>query len=94
MRRYGRIALCAGSLALSLPATAQTLRVAVSSPVTSIDPHYHNLAPNISLSTQIFNRLVEQDEHARLIPGLAEFLEAGGSRYMGAQAARCEVPER
>jgi hypothetical protein len=26
MRRYGRIALCAGSLALSLPATAQTLR--------------------------------------------------------------------
>ena len=72
MRRYGRIALCAGSLALSLPAAAQTLRVAVSSPVTSIDPHYHNLAPNISLSTQIFNRLVEQDEHARLIPGLAE----------------------
>jgi peptide/nickel transport system substrate-binding protein len=72
MRRYGRIALCAGSLALSLPATAQTLRVAVSSPVTSIDPHYHNLAPNISLSTQIFNRLVEQDEHARLVSGLAE----------------------
>ena len=66
-----RIALCAGLAAIALPATGQTLRVAVSSPVTSIDPHYHNLAPNTSLATQIFNRLIEQDEHARLVPGLA-----------------------
>jgi peptide/nickel transport system substrate-binding protein len=57
---------------LALPVAAQTLQVAVSSAVTSIDPHYHNLAPNISLSTQIFNRLVEMDEHAQLVPGLAE----------------------
>ncbi len=56
----------------ALPAVGQTLQVAVSSPVTSIDPHYHNLAPNISLSTQIFNRLVEMDEHAHLVPGLAD----------------------
>ena len=55
----------------ALPAAGQTLQVAVSSPVTSIDPHYHNLAPNISLSTQIFNRLIETDEHAQLVPGLA-----------------------
>lgn len=71
MIRSTGIALCAGLAALALPASAQTLRVAVSSPVTSIDPHYHNLAPNISLSTQIFNRLVEMDAHAHLIPGLA-----------------------
>jgi peptide/nickel transport system substrate-binding protein len=70
---YGaRIALCAALAVYALPAPGQTLRVAVSSPVTSIDPHYHNLGPNNSLATQIFDRLVEQDEHARLVPGLAE----------------------
>jgi peptide/nickel transport system substrate-binding protein len=69
---YGmRMALCATLAAFALPAAAQTLKVAVSSAVTSIDPHYHNLAPNISLSTQIFNRLVEMDANAHLMPGLA-----------------------
>jgi len=71
MRLAVRRALCAGLVSFALPAAAQTLRVAVSSPVTSIDPHYHNLAPNNSLATQIFGRLIEQDEHARLVPGLA-----------------------
>jgi peptide/nickel transport system substrate-binding protein len=50
---------------------AQTLNIGVSAPVTSIDPHYHNLAPNISLSAQIFDELVEMDGNARLVPGLA-----------------------
>ena len=71
MRRGVRIALCAALAMSALPAAGQTLQVAVSSPVTSIDPHYHNLAPNISLSSQIFNRLIEMDEHAQLVPGLA-----------------------
>ena len=71
MRHRLGIALCT-ALATALPASAQTLKVAVSSPVTSIDPHYHNLAPNNSLASQIFNRLVEMDEKAHLEPGLAE----------------------
>src|SRR5262245_2764154 len=71
MRHSLRIALCAGLATFALPAAAQTLRVAVSSPVTSIDPHYHNLAPNNSLAVQIFGQLIQQDEHARLEPGLA-----------------------
>jgi peptide/nickel transport system substrate-binding protein len=71
MRRGVPIALCAALTMSLLPASGQTLQVAVSSPVTSIDPHYHNLAPNISLSSQIFNRLIETDEHAQLVPGLA-----------------------
>ncbi|HEX3399350.1 MAG TPA: ABC transporter substrate-binding protein [Acetobacteraceae bacterium] len=71
MRLGARITLCAALTVCALPAFGQTLKVAVSSPVTSIDPHYHNLAPNISLSTQIFNRLIEMDEHAHLVPGLA-----------------------
>jgi peptide/nickel transport system substrate-binding protein len=57
---------------LALPAAAQTLRVGVSSAVTSIDPHYHNLAPNDSLAAQIFDQLVEMDVRQRPQPGLAE----------------------
>ena len=34
------------------------------------------------------------DEHARLVPGPRRILEAGRARHLGAQAARCEVPER
>ncbi len=71
MRLSIRIAFCAALAAAALPASGQTLRVAVSSPVTSIDPHYHNLAPNISLSSQIFGRLVETDAHAHPVPRLA-----------------------
>jgi peptide/nickel transport system substrate-binding protein len=66
-----RSALCAALAAFALPALGQTLKVAVSSPVTSIDPHYHNLSPNLSLALQIYNRLVEMDAHQRPIPGLA-----------------------
>ena len=66
-----RLALSAALMATALPAAAQTLKIAVSSPVTSIDPHYHNLGPNNSLATQIYDRLVNVDEHARLVPGLA-----------------------
>jgi peptide/nickel transport system substrate-binding protein len=66
-------ALCGAALALATPrAEAQTLRVGVSSAVTSIDPHYHNLSPNISLAAQIFDALVEYDVHQKPVPGLAE----------------------
>src|SRR5690242_21605967 len=71
MSMSNRMALALCTVLLAAPASAQTLKVAVSSPVTSIDPHYHNLAPNNSLASQIFNRLVETDEHAQLVPGLA-----------------------
>jgi peptide/nickel transport system substrate-binding protein len=58
-------------LLAAAPVDAQVLNVGVSAPVTSIDPHYHNLAPNISLSQQIFDQLVEMDASDRLVPGLA-----------------------
>jgi peptide/nickel transport system substrate-binding protein len=72
MRAIFRLAVCA-AMAAAAPAAAnaQTLRVGVSSAVTSMDPHYHNLAPNTSIAAQIFDRLVEADEHQRPIPGLA-----------------------
>jgi peptide/nickel transport system substrate-binding protein len=71
MRRTIGLALGAALALAAVPAGAQTLNVGVSAPVTSIDPHYHNLAPNISLSAQIFDELVEMDADARLVRGLA-----------------------
>jgi peptide/nickel transport system substrate-binding protein len=52
-------------------ASAQTLNIASSAPVTSIDPHYHTLSPNESLDSHIYERLVERDAAGHMIPGLA-----------------------
>lgn len=59
------------ALAFAHAASAQTLTVASSAPVTSIDPHYHTLSPNESLDSQIYERLVERDAHGNMVPGLA-----------------------
>ena len=37
-----------------------------------MDPHYHNLSPNNSLLSHIFESLVGQDERQKLTPDLAE----------------------
>ncbi len=74
--RTPRLACAAAALALGLAAPAsglaQTLTIGVGAAVTSIDPHYHNLAPNLSMGMHIFDRLVERDARARTYPGLAE----------------------
>ena len=53
------------------PSGAQTLRIALSSEPTSVDPHYHDLAPNNALASHIYGTLADTDEAQRLIPGLA-----------------------
>ncbi|HEV2431427.1 MAG TPA: ABC transporter substrate-binding protein [Burkholderiales bacterium] len=53
-------------------ATAQELRIGLASEPTAMDPHYHNLSPNNSLLSHIFESLVGQDERQRLTPDLAE----------------------
>ncbi len=68
--RFARLALAIGLLVPSLGFT-QTLTIASSAPVTSIDPHYHTLSPNESLDSHIFERLVDRDAAGHLIPGLA-----------------------
>ena len=55
----------------AVPGWAQTLNMAVGAPVTSLDPHYHQLSPNNAVSDMIFDRLVSTDAQARNIPGLA-----------------------
>ena len=72
MRSTIGLAFCAAlATAAAAPVVAQTLRVGVSAPVTSIDPHYHNLAPNNSLASQIFDTLTDIDPHGHLAPRLA-----------------------
>ncbi|HSA88824.1 MAG TPA: ABC transporter substrate-binding protein [Burkholderiales bacterium] len=60
----------------SAGAAAQELRVGLGSEPTAMDPHYHNLSPNNSLLSHIFESLVGQDERQRLTPDLAESWKA------------------
>ena len=57
-------------------AAAQELRIGLASEPTAMDPHYHNLSPNNSLLSHIFERLVGQDERQRMVPDLAESWKA------------------
>ncbi|MCB1740394.1 MAG: ABC transporter substrate-binding protein, partial [Gammaproteobacteria bacterium] len=63
-------------IAASNAAQARELVVGLASEPTSIDPHFHNLGPNNSLLSHIFDRLVHQDEKQNLVPGLAESWKA------------------
>ncbi len=71
-------ALCALALAagLSLPVTAQaasndTVTVGYVGGTTSIDPHFHNLSANMSISRAIFDGIVNADAKMRPVPGIA-----------------------
>jgi peptide/nickel transport system substrate-binding protein len=66
------------ALALAGGAAAQTLNMGVGSPVTSLDPHFHQLSPNNAVSDMIFDKLIETDEKARNQPGLATEWRAVG----------------
>jgi peptide/nickel transport system substrate-binding protein len=52
------------------------LIVALSTPITSLDPHFHNLTPNNGLARHVFENLIATDEVQNLKPGLAESWKA------------------
>ncbi len=60
---------CAG---FALAASAADLRVATSSPPTSMDPHFYNAAANINIAEHIFEGLTRLDADSRVVPGLAQ----------------------
>ncbi len=62
------IAACAG---FAGAATAAGISIAMAAEVTSIDPHYHVLTPNLNISEHIFDTLVGRDETQQLKPALA-----------------------
>jgi len=70
MRRLFRV-LFAGSTLWALPVFGADLRIGLAADVTSMDPHFLNIAPNINIAWHVFDALTHVDEDARLIPGLA-----------------------
>ena len=69
-------------------AAAQELRIGLASEPTAMDPHYHNLSPNNSLLSHIFESLVGQDERQRLTPDLAESWKRSTRRPGNSSCAR------
>ncbi|ENO87087.1 ABC transporter substrate-binding protein [Thauera linaloolentis] len=67
-----RLLLGAALAGALLPAWAADLRIGLSSDVTSLDPHFVNIAPNIAFSDHVFDTLVKSDAKGKLVPGLAE----------------------
>ncbi len=63
-------------LAVAATAAAQELRIGLANEPTAMDPHYHNLSPNNSLLSHVFDSLVGQDDRQRLTPDLAESWKA------------------
>jgi peptide/nickel transport system substrate-binding protein len=49
----------------------QTLRIGMSAPNTTFDPHLQSNAPNNAVATHIFDTVVNNDENSRSAPGLA-----------------------
>ncbi|PHK94013.1 ABC transporter substrate-binding protein [Pseudoroseomonas rhizosphaerae] len=73
MRAAAMAAVSAFGLSLAAPvASAQNLTMAVGAQVTSLDPHYHALSPNLAVATMLFDTLTAFDAEARVEPGLAE----------------------
>ena len=52
-------------------APAKELSIGLSSSITSMDPHHHNLTPNNALLRHVFNSLIAQDASQTLVPSLA-----------------------
>ena len=56
----------------SVPAMAQDFKVAMSSPPTSMDPHFQNITTNANVIEHMFEPLVMRSADGKLAPGLAE----------------------
>ena len=70
----GLLTACVGA------ASAQTLGIASSAPVSSIDPHYHTFSPNESFGSHVYERLIHRDAEGRLLPSLATSWKARDDR--------------
>ena len=66
-----RAAAMAALFGLAAGAQAQSLKIALASEPTAMDPHYHQATPNNAMASQIFETLVAQDAKMSLVPGLA-----------------------
>lgn len=58
-------------VASSLPALSQELTIATATDITSVDPHFSDLAPNQAVRQHIFDSLVHVGPKNERLPGLA-----------------------
>jgi peptide/nickel transport system substrate-binding protein len=76
-RKYARALVLAASIGVGIcagwvvGAHAADLRIATRTDISSMDPHFHNVAQNVAVSGQIFETLVDKDSKLKLRPGLA-----------------------
>lgn len=57
--------------AFAVPLHAANLKIGLAAEVSTLDPHYLNIAPNVAFSSHLFDALVHVDQDGKLIPGLA-----------------------
>src|SRR5678816_4549810 len=70
LRAFGALIASVATLGL---AQAADLTIGLSTPITSLDPHFHNLTPNNGMARHVFETLIKQDDkQTTLLPGLAE----------------------
>ena len=72
MNRLNFIMLIAIFSCCGSAAEAQQLKVGLASEATAMDPQFYATVVNEQVSRHFFDPLVLQDEHQRLLPGLAE----------------------
>lgn len=70
------VALTAGWSTVSFSQEIKDLVIALSTPVTTVDPHFHNLTPNNGMAAHVFETLVKTDPALKTYPGLAESWKA------------------
>jgi peptide/nickel transport system substrate-binding protein len=70
------VALTAGWSTVSFAQQVKDLVIALSTPVTTVDPHFHNLTPNNGMAAHVFETLVKTDPALKTYPGLAESWKA------------------
>ncbi|HSQ05318.1 MAG TPA: ABC transporter substrate-binding protein, partial [Burkholderiales bacterium] len=66
-----RMFLAALLLGCAATTSAATLRIGLSSDITSLDPQFLATQPNLTAARHMFESLVDVDERTHLIPGLA-----------------------
>lgn len=70
------IPLLAALLLAPAPATAAEINIGLAADVSSLDPHYLNVASNITVASHFFDTLVAVDADGKLVPGLAQSWKA------------------
>jgi len=74
-RLAAALSVSAALVGAAVPAAAaqpDELVIALAAPISALDPHFHNLTPNNSITKHVFENLVATDEVQNPKPGLAE----------------------